>query len=205
MKLAAALLLALALPACAAVSAEGGSTTRRSGDDGWYAGSPTGRKEYGREGGYAGLAGVLGFEQFDTGGTGLSAGDSDLGFAVRGGWRTAEGLAVEGSFESVTGYTVSAGPAETDLDFTSFSVAGKYYFSPDRVQPYAMVGLGHAWVDTDIPGVDDDGAFVRLGGGADFYLSKEVAVFGELSYNRMFGDLKDLDHVDFVIGFLFRF
>jgi opacity protein-like surface antigen len=199
------LALTLALPACASVYAEGGSTTNKSGDDTWYAESPTGKKEYGREGGYAGIALVQGFENFDTAGTGVSADDSDVGFAIRGGWRTAEGLAFEGSLESVTGYELSAGPASIDLDFTSLSFAGKYYLSPDRVQPYAMVGFGWAWVDTDVAGLDDDAVFIRIGGGADFYLNKDVAVFGELSYNRMTGDLKDLDHVDFVIGVLFRF
>src|SRR5690349_19094757 len=205
MKLAAALALALALPACAAVSAQEGSTTNRSGGDDFYSGSPTGRKEYGRPGGYAGIAAVQGLEQFDTSGTGLSADNSDLGFAIRGGWRTPEGLAIEGSVESVTGYSVSFGPASVDLDFSSVLVAGKYYLGKERVQPYAMVGLGYAWVDTNAPGLDDNAAFVRIGAGADVYITKDVAAFGEVNYNRMTGDLKDLDHVDLVVGFLFRF
>jgi len=205
MRLAAVLVLALALPACASFAPEGGSTTNKSGGDDFYSGSPTGIKEYGRKGGYGAVAAIQGIEEFDTGGTGLSADNSDVGFAIRGGWRTPEGLAVEGSIESVTGYTLSAGPSHIDLDFSSFSVSGKYYLAKEKVQPYALVGLGWAGVDTRVSGRDANDAFIRIGVGSDFYLTKDVALFAEVNYNRMTGDLKDLDHVDLVLGFLFRF
>ena len=207
MKLAAVLVLALALPACAAVSAEEGSSTSKSGGDDWYAGSPTGKKEYGRQGGYAAIAGLKGLEQFDlgAGAASPSSGNSDLGFAIRGGWRTKEGLAVEGSIESVTGYSVDVLGKPVDLDFSSLSMAGKYYLANERIQPYAMVGFGYAWVDTKFTGFDANAPFIRFGAGADFYVNKDIAIFGEVNYNRMTGDLKDLDHLDIVVGVLFRF
>jgi len=205
MRLWTALALALVLPACASMAAQEGSKPgAKSGED-WYAGDPTGKKEYGRKGAYGGIALLQGIEQFDAGTSGIAYDDSDLGFAIRGGWRTKEGLAVEGSIESVTGYGFDVGPFDEDVDLSSFSVTGKYYLASDRVQPYAMVGLGWAWLESDATDADADGAFVRLGGGVDVYVSKDVAIFAEASYNRMTGDVKDFDHVDVLLGVLFRF
>jgi hypothetical protein len=208
MKLAAVLVLALALPACAAVSAEGGSTTSKTGgEEEWYSGSPTGRKEYGRPGGYAAAGVTKGFEQFDTGGTGLSASDSDLGITIRGGYRNKDGLAFEGCIDSVTGYTVDAGgPASVDLDMASFGLRGKYYLGKQQVQPYAFVGAGYTWVNVDGLGINNDnGIFVALGAGVDVYMTLDVGLFLEASYNRTTGDIRDLDHVDISGGIIFRF
>ncbi len=206
MKLATVLAFALALPACAAPSYEGGSSTDlKGGGEEWYSGSPTGRKEYGRKGGYAAVGVVQGFEQFDTGGTGLDADDSDLGITLRGGYRNAEGLAVEGCVESLTGYGLDAGIASTELDFAKVGVRGKYYLGKGQAQPYAFVGVGYGWVDTDIPGIDDNGVFVNLGVGVDVYLSMDVGVFLEGGYTRTTGDIKDLDTMDIAGGVIFRF
>ena len=209
MRLAAVLLLSLALPACASPSFEGGSSTNLSGKDEkeWYSGSPTGVKEYGRQGGYGAIGVTKGFEQFDLGGTGLEADDSDLGITLRGGWRTKEGLAFEGCVDSVTGYELgpSGGPT-ADLDFASFGFRGKYYLGKEKVQPYAFVGVGYSWVNVDLPGLhNDNGIFVNLGAGVDVYLTLDVGVFLEASYSRTTGDIRDLDHMDISGGVVFRF
>jgi len=207
MKLAAVLALALSLTACAAVSAEGGSTTNKSGTtDEWYSGSPTGRKEYGRQGGYGAIGIVQGLEQFDLGGTGLDASNSDVGITLRGGWKTPEGLAFEGCIESITGYSVDAGPgASLDVDTASFSFRGKYYLGKQKVQPYAFAGVGYEWVDTKVTGLDDNGIFVEIGAGVDVYLTLDVGVFVEGGYHRTTGDIKDLDSVNIAGGVVFRF
>jgi hypothetical protein len=202
MKLLTALALALMLPACATSFAGEG----REGKDGeWYPNSPTGIKEYGRKGPYASVGGVLSKENFDTSGTGLSAGDSDLGFAFRVGARLEKNVAVELTAEDITGYTLKGFGSSVDLDLWSIGVQGKYFFSDEKVQPYALVGLGVAHADVDTFDLDDSGSYFRVGGGADIYINKDIAVFGELSYNRMMGDLKDLDHIDFIVGLLVRF
>jgi hypothetical protein len=200
MRLLAALVLALALPACATRWAP-----QEKGEE-WYPHSPTGKKEYGRKGAYASIGGVLSKENFDTSGTGLSAGDSDPGFAFRVGSRLEENVAIELTAENITGYELRGFGTSVDLDLWSVGVQGKYFFSDQRVQPYALVGLGAASADVDMLDLDDSGSYFRVGAGADVYLGdKDIAVFAELAYNRMMGDLKDLDHIDFIVGVLFRF
>jgi hypothetical protein len=199
MRLALALAFALALPACASNRYEGG------GEKDWYAYSPTGTKEYYREGGYAAVGVAQGFENFDTGGTGLSAGDSDPGFALRGGYRFQKEFAVELSIENLTGFELEAGNNSVDLDFWHYVVQGKYYFMTERFQPYALVGLGQSTGDVDSLGIDGDGGLIRLGVGTDFYINKDVGLFAEIHYNRLTGDLKDLDHTTALLGVIVRF
>lgn len=197
MRLALALALALALPACATASGKG--------DEEWDSRSPTGKTEYWRKGGYASVGALHGFERFKNKPTGVTVSDSDLGFVVRGGWRLDRNVAVEATVESETGYTVNHTPGpNTNIDLWSYGIQGKYYFADQRFQPYGLVGLGTAHA-TATNGVSDSGGFLRVGAGTEFYLAKDVALFGELSYNRMTGNLKDLDHVDLIVGVLVRF
>jgi outer membrane protein with beta-barrel domain len=199
MKLVLALSLALALPACAAMHPQ------QQGGEEWYPNSPTGVKEYGRKGGYGSAGVIQSFENFDTAGTGLSASDSDVGFALRAGARLEKNVAIELSAESLTGFGLRGAGGSVDLDMWSVGVQGKYFFSDQKIQPYGLFGFGVANAQVDDLSIDDDGTYIRLGGGADFYVNKDVAIFGEVSYNRMLGDLKDLDHVDFIVGVMVRF
>ena len=196
MRILAAMLAPLALAGCAAATVQ---------DKQFYDRSPTGKPEYARKGGYLGVGALQSMENFDTGGTGLSADDSNLGVVVRGGARLDENLAIELSLEDAFDYELSAGAASADLDIRSAAFQAKYYFLTDKVQPYALFGLGWAQADVSDIDVDDDGPFVRLGAGADMYLNPDVALFAELNYNRMGGDIDDLDHIDLLLGLLFRF
>jgi hypothetical protein len=202
MRFALALALSCALPACASVQSKA--------EEEWYPHSPTGVKEYGREGGYGAFGGLLSFENFDTSGTGIDAGNSDLGFSARGGWRTAEGLAVEGFLEYIPGYDLDVtvpgfGTVSEDLKIWNIGFAGKYYVGHEKVQPYALFGLGWARAEVDNIDVDDSAPFVRFGAGSDFYVTKDVGVFFELDYDVMTGDLDDLNHWNGVLGLVFRF
>jgi len=189
---------ALALPACA-------STPGQNKKEEWYSGDPSGVMKYDREGPYIGLEGIQGHEAFDLSGTGLTSEDSDVGIGIRGGLRLDPALAVEISVESVTGYKLSSGPVETDLDFLNFVLAGKFYFSPTRIQPYAIAGIGFTEADVHDLDLDEDGTVARIGGGVDIYVTPAVAVFAEGTYNRGFSGLNDLDSYNVMLGLLFRF
>ncbi len=202
MRLLLALALAMALPACATAAGKGDKA-----DENWDSRSPTGKTEYWRKGGYAEVGVLQGFEHFSNQGSGVSAQDSNLGFAIRGGWRVDKAVAVEVTVEDATGYTLkNPGPnPDTNFDLWSFGIQGKYYFSDQRFQPFGLVGFGGSRASVSNGGGNVNGGFVRLGGGTEYYLNKDVALFGELSFNRMTGDLKDFDHVDLVLGVLVRF
>ena len=200
MKFAWAFVAALALPACAAVS----SSPRSYADDGG-SGSSDGGKSFGRAGGYVSGAAVKGVERFDDGDKGLSFDDGNIGYAVRGGMRTADGFALEASVERVDSYTIQAASARQDLDFSTLSVSGKFFVFDGRFQPYLTAGIGWAWVNISGPGTGDNAAFYRGGLGVDVYLTESIALFAEGNYDWMTGDLRNLDHVNLMAGVMFRF
>ncbi len=205
MRLLLALALALSLPACA--SAAGGGADATGGKD-WDPHSVTGKTEYWRKGYYGAVGLVQGFEHFNNVPAGASARDSDLGFTLRGGWRVDKDIAVEILAEDETGFGVRApgpGGGTANLDLWSFGVQGKFYFADQRLEPYGLVGIGGATASGDRGLRDGSGAFVRIGGGAEYYLKKDVALFAEASFNRMTGNLKNYDHVNLAVGVLVRF
>jgi len=167
-------------------------------------GGDAGAEDFGRKGPYAGFSLIQGFENFDTP-SGVSADDSDIGIGLRGGMRMEKNWAIEGVLESVGGYEIDAGPFSEDLDMLTLGAQGKYYFSDRKVQPYALAGLGLVRADIDRFNFDDSGTYFRIGGGADFYLNRDVALFGELNINQLFGDVHDLDYFALQFGVLVRF
>jgi opacity protein-like surface antigen len=184
--------LALALPACA-------SPAFAPMDDG---GSGDG---YGRPGLYVAAGGFRGFENFDTAGSTIRAKDSDIGFLVRGGIRIADPFAVEVSLEDARGFNLEQGSSSLDVNIASVVATGKWYFATGMLQPYLLGGVGWARADVETLDLDGTAAFFRVGAGVDLYISHNVALFGELNYNRMTGDLRDLDHYDAVLGIMLRF
>lgn len=188
----AALCLCLALPACASTG------------DGWDDTDFGGEDDFARPGTYVGVSAVKGMEQFRNLGP-LDASNSDVGVGLRVGQRIDPRFAVEVAVDQVPGYELSAPGASADLDVTSVAVQGKYFFTEDRVQPYALFGLGWTEMDVDAAGLDNSEAFVRAGAGVDVYLSRNVALFGEATWNVPAGDLDDAEHIDFQMGLLFRF
>jgi hypothetical protein len=161
---------------------------------------------FGREGLYFGVYALHAYEDFDVSGSNVSTGDSDLGAGLRVGYRATDHLAFEVFGESVDGFEVESGNIESDLDLAQFGFLGKLYVIADgRLQPYLVAGGGIARSDVDDFDLDDDGGFVRAGIGTDLYITRNFALFGEVNYNEMVGDTGDLDHIDAMLGLLFRF
>jgi len=219
------LALCLLLPACASTYRTGGSGLAPYAEGGAAKGdapagatkAPQGEpakaprtgpvappaRSYSREGPYAGISMLFGFEQFDTGG-GVDADDSDLGIGLRGGWRTSHGYAAEVVIQNASDFEIHRGGFSADVDIWSFGVQGKYYFTPERAQPYFLAGFGVAQADADRGG-DDEGLYLRVGVGIEYYLKDDVAFFGEIDFDEMMGGVNDFDHVDLQFGVLLRF
>jgi len=225
MKYVAALVLALSLPACAAAavptpwspaSLPGPLTSFQGVDDGvrgseksgeWYPHSPTGKKEFNREGPYIGISAIASFEQFDTPtGSTVTFDDSTAGLGIRFGYRTWANLAVEVVAENSFDFDVMTPLGDAQLDIFNVGIQGKYFLLTEAFQPYALLGGG--WTQVDVEGggsMDDNGAYVRIGAGFELYITRDVALFGEGHLNRTLGGVKDFDHVDIQAGFIFRF
>jgi hypothetical protein len=174
------------------------SASRSDGGDG-----P--ESDFARPGVYAGLYGIKAFENFHTGGNSVHAGHSDLGAGVKIGYRVASNVAVEFVAENVRGFDIDDGNVDSNLDLLNFGLMGKYYFATERFQPYVIGGFGVARSDVSNFNYDHDGGFLRGGMGADFYLTRNFALFGEANYNRMVGGTSDLHHIDLQLGLIFRF
>jgi hypothetical protein len=96
------LILALALPACAATRSDRGQQsvddTRLEVDDG-----------FGREGVYLGGLATKGLERFRSLGTGFNSDNSDVGYGIRAGWRANNGWALMGDLRGLDHVNVVAG------------------------------------------------------------------------------------------------
>jgi opacity protein-like surface antigen len=204
MKIAGLLALCALSASCAAIRTQDAPAGEAGGEAGAAGAGGAGGMDFDRPGAYGGVSLIQGFEDFDTPG-GTSANDSDLGLGLRGGVRLRRNLAIEGVIEDVRGYEIEAGPASEDLDMLTVGVQGKYYFATDRVQPYGLAGFGVARADVDRFDLDESGTYFRIGVGADLVLTRDVAAFGELQINRMFGDIEDLDYASFHVGLAFKF
>jgi opacity protein-like surface antigen len=192
--LALALGLAASLPGCASAAAAPPAM-----DDG------SSSRDYGRPGLYVAVGAMRGFENFDTAGPTLRAKDSDFGFVVRGGYHLGESAALEVSLEDARGFNLEQGSSSLDVNIASVVAQGKWYFSDGMLEPYLLGGIGWARADVETLDLDGNAAFLRAGAGVDLYLSHNIALFAEVNYNRMTGDLRDLDHYDAVAGIVLRF
>lgn len=161
--------------------------------------------DFARNGVYAGLYGIRAYEKFDTDGSRIHTGNSDLGAGIRIGYRASPAIAVEVMAENIEGFEVDDGDVDADLDLTNFGAMGKLFLAENRFQPYLLAGAGLARSEVRHFDFDDDGWFARGGLGLDVYLTSNVALFGEANYNWMQGDTKDLDNIAIMAGILFRF
>lgn len=171
----------------------------------WYPHSPTGKKEFNREGPYIGISAIGSFEKWDVD-PGIEIDNSSAGLGVRFGYRSWANLSVELVAEDSMDFEIKTPAGKTQLDVFSVGLQGKYYLATEAFQPYALLGGGWTQYDEQSGGdFDDNGAYVRIGAGFELFVTKDVAIFGEGHLNRTLGGVKDLDHIDIQAGLLFRF
>jgi len=175
--------------------------------------------DFSRSGLYLGLGGTVAFpisaedELEDEFGSSADVSES-LGLNVRAGIR-GKWAAGELHFEWAEGFDVEAGGLDFKLDGWALTLDGKLYplagverkLPPlaRRFQPFATVGFG--WVNINGPQGLDDGDFaVRIGGGIDVDLTKNIAIIIDATYVLpVSATIDDMDYVSVGWGFLYRF
>jgi opacity protein-like surface antigen len=117
--------------------------------------------------------------------------------------------------------------SELTIDGGVFTANVKGTLPFDRIQPYALVGLGGMWArlrstyatgavctptywgwwcEGTYTSFGNNGAFaMKLGGGTDVYITDDWAITLDASYVMPFGNLEDLRYVNFAWGARFRF
>ncbi|HEU4395316.1 MAG TPA: outer membrane beta-barrel protein [Planctomycetota bacterium] len=162
-------------------------------------------KSFDRTGAYLGLYGLKSWEDFDDTDSGISTGDSDLGAGMKFGLRMTPAFGIEAFGELVEGFDVDSNSVEADLELAQVGLLAKLYLGDGRFQPYLAAGGGMASAEIDDFDSDDDGGFFRGAVGLDVYVTENVALFAEGNYDHMVGGTSDLDHLNALLGLMFRF
>ncbi len=176
-----------------------------------------GQLEYARVGGYLGIGGTVAVENFRNAGP-LSVDDS-AGFNLRAGVRVRPHLALEFHFEWIEGFDVGGleaigFPAGSSAEIETFvySANAKLFLLTGRVQPFALAGTAVMETDTKtrVPGLgsrttSEDAFALRLGGGIDAYLTRNVLLSLDATYVIPTGDADDLDYLSLSGGLQYRF
>lgn len=176
---------------------------------------------YARTGVYAGLAGSVAFEDFDSGLTlpGLAGapisvayGDFDpsLGLHARGGYRLHPNVAAEVHLEWLSGFDGSVrigggAPMNATLEALAFGANLKLYPLRGRFQPFVTLGAGALQIEETGTGADEWDFAGRLGGGIDVYVTEQIAVSLDTTYVLPTDLLQGYEYVSFGWGLLYRF
>jgi hypothetical protein len=106
--------------------------------------------------------------------------ETAVGPSLRMGARFAERWSLEGQAEY-------SGEMDPHLHEGTLTLNTRYAFATGRVQPYALVGAGFGWM-VDHSGPNDRweaSPVVRLGGGAEVYVTPKFGVMLEATHNLL--------------------
>jgi opacity protein-like surface antigen len=141
--------------------------------------------------------------------------DNSWGLFAKGGYFILDYLAVEGLFRYHHEYKadLASGGVSADLTIRScdLTLNVKGFLPIDLpVLFYGVVGGGYAQAQTelDLGGSDSDdqgGGIARAGAGADYFVSDNVGIEAEVTYNHCFNDLEDMNFIDINVGVIYAF
>ena len=143
------------------------------------------------------------------------------GVNVAGGYRISPHIAVEAEFEwaranvdldiklEAPGFEDASDSSKVaEYSYWLLSANVKFYALTKRFQPFALIGVGVMNQEIDFddgPEDDETGIGLRFGGGADLYLSLNVALTADFTYVVSEADLEDNDIMSLNVGALWRF
>lgn len=186
------------------------------------AGTAQDEKDFGRPGFYIGAAGSYthnffddqiddAFEDLVPAKVDVDIDDS-FGISARVGYRVASFIAFELQYEwidnfktEVTSPAFSGAKATIDITGHALTLNTKLIAPLWRIQPYLLVGAGYALYDSDtnsvakalgIKGGDESGFAGRLGGGIDWYLTRNLVLATDVTVLLTTQDFKQPDTGD---------
>jgi tetratricopeptide (TPR) repeat protein len=137
---------------------------------------------------------AIGMEQglglgFGGGASGYYLLENDIGIGASIGYR---------SFSSSAGYSTITG----DNSFSIIEIlgSGKYSFEGNEFWPYLVAGAGLALS----PSPFSTYPMVELGGGAQYSISNELDLFGQVTYNVLFSDGGTFSYIPVMVGIVFN-
>lgn len=173
--------------------------------------------DWDREGFTIGVGGIGALERFDLDdqqavlGSNITVEQPTFGGEGRVGYRFHPAIALEGVFQQYSEFEFE----QHDDEFASgraWAATGniKAYLAPGPLQPYALAGLGAMSLDVEDDlntglDLDETEMMWRFGAGIDAYVSGNVLLYGECTYNMPFDDLEDFRFLAIAAGVQFRF
>jgi opacity protein-like surface antigen len=141
--------------------------------------------------------------------------DDSWGYGGRIGWRVVDRLALEGQVQVLNSIEIhnhvqsNGNNRRSKATFMTAMGNAKGYLLTDRIQPYAMAGIGYGYAVLDPPGGStrdrDEGFAAQFGVRSDFYVTENIGLMGEVAYVLPTGDIEDYDYVALLFGFMLRF
>jgi opacity protein-like surface antigen len=127
------------------------------------------------------------------------------GLDARVGYRFHENLAAEVQYQWAARYEVTQNAAQVGTVETHAGTANlKAGLLATAFQPYILFGVGI--VNGQLrPGNDATEFGLRVGGGLQWFVTHHLGFYGELTYLKAFGSLKDIDAVPIAFGAAVRF
>jgi opacity protein-like surface antigen len=113
--------------------------------------------------------------------------DASLGVRVHGAYWVVPAFAIGGAVDFVA---VNEEEEVADLTFYGIGITGLVTMpGPARVKPFGELGIGRYTIDSDDTDDAESDIGFRLGGGASFEMSPNLALLGEIAYSTVDFDL----------------
>jgi hypothetical protein len=172
---------------------------------------PAPQPVYSRDGAYIGVRGIYGVTYFSGEGPTRHV-QNGWGFGANVGYRWRELWGAEIDIEVMDpGYRVN-GEVFRNVGMTLYGKVYPLGLLPerenwlDRFQPYVRLGAGFQYYYTKQEQFSEIGFAARVGGGTEFYLTRQLAITLDASYAYTTGPISGLNSWAFgLIGFQWRF
>ncbi len=156
--------------------------------------------DYVRDGWYVGAQWNMGMPADD-------AVDNSQGLSAYVGWRFLKYWGMDFQYEWQNGFVTPTGPDVGESNAHVITLNTRAYLPLGRVQPFVLAGVGLFQTSKTAGGVHTaKGDFAgRLGGGVDFYLTKNWVLEGSATYVLPAGDQNDQRYLSIGAGLQYRF
>ena len=141
--------------------------------------------------------------------------DDSWGYGGRLGWRVFDRLAIEGQFQMLNSIEIhshqesNGDNRRSKATFMTAMLNAKGYLLTQRIQPYAMAGVGYGYgvlrPSGDATDDRDQGFAAQFGVGSDLYVTDNLGLMTEVAYTLPTGDIEDYDNVAILFGLMLRF
>lgn len=135
----------------------------------------------------------------------LANSQDSWGLDTRVGYKFHENLAAEVQYQWAARYEITQGGAQIGKAETHAGTANlKAGLLASAIQPYLLFGVGIVNGQLQ-PGADVTEFAIRVGGGFQWFVTQHLGFYGELTYLRAFGSLRDFDAVPIAFGAAVRY